>query len=65
MVATAGWHLRVASSIASSALPTTPYKKCHRQGSPNRWEPGRFDRFPVQPVQPDSKIDREPVPNRT
>jgi hypothetical protein len=27
--------------------------------------PARFDRFPVLPVRPGSKIDREPVPNRT
>jgi hypothetical protein len=29
------------------------------QGSPNQWEPGRFDRFPVRPGL---KNDREPVP---
>jgi hypothetical protein len=32
------------------------------QGSPNRWEPDRFDRFPVLPVRPGSKTDQEPVP---
>jgi hypothetical protein len=26
------------------------------QGSPNRWQPGRFDRFPVLLVRPGSKM---------
>jgi hypothetical protein len=35
------------------------------QGSPNRWKPDRFGRFPVLPVRPGSKNGREPVPDRT
>jgi hypothetical protein len=35
------------------------------QDSPSRWEQGWFDRFPVLPIRPGSKNDRELVPNRT
>ena len=29
-----------------------------QQGSPNRWEPVRFDRLPVKPVRPGSSLVR-------
>jgi hypothetical protein len=31
------------------------------QGSPNRWEPVRFDRLPVKPVRPGSGLVRYPT----
>ena len=30
----------------------------YNQGSPNRWEPVRFDRLPVKPIRPGSGLDR-------
>jgi hypothetical protein len=35
---------------------------CSNQGSQNRWEPARFDRFPVEPVQPGTWTGPVPTP---
>jgi hypothetical protein len=60
-----GWHRQLRFTPGHRMLERRRRRGTTGQGSANRWEPGRFDRFPVLPVRPGSKIDQEPVPNRT
>jgi hypothetical protein len=38
------------------------FESTYRQGSQNRWEPVRFDRFPVEPVRPGTRTGPVPTP---
>ena len=49
-------------SVLSESVNMVPVNCVYRfQGSPNRWEPVRFDRLPVKPVRTGSGFGRYPT----
>ena len=54
-------------SVLSESVNMVPINCVYRfQGSPNQWEPVRFDRLPVKPVRPGYRSNRSgPVTGQT